>query len=102
MYNENHNDIYDNNISNKNQFDLSLSNVKPDDWWHVIMGLTPWYLQLQKYGMISYGNQIKTCYIVNYLHSRKPYFKDFSASMKMIYNWTGWAPFSKTAIHGGY
>ena len=34
MYNENHNDIYDNNnISNKNQLDLSLSNVKPDDWW---------------------------------------------------------------------
>ena len=31
MYNENHNDTYDNNISNKNQFDLSLSNVKPDD-----------------------------------------------------------------------
>ena len=30
MYNENHNEIYD-NISNKNQFDLSLSNVKPDD-----------------------------------------------------------------------
>ena len=31
MYNENHN-IYDNNnISNKNQLDLSLSNVKPDD-----------------------------------------------------------------------
>ena len=28
MYNENHNDIYDNNnISNKNQLDLSLSNV---------------------------------------------------------------------------
>ena len=34
MYNENHNDIYDNNnISNKNQLDLSLPNVKPDDWW---------------------------------------------------------------------
>ena len=34
MYNENHNNIYDNNnISNKNQLDLSLSNVKPDDWW---------------------------------------------------------------------
>ena len=34
MYHENHNDIYDNNnISNKNQLDLSLSNVKPDDWW---------------------------------------------------------------------
>ena len=32
MYNENHNDIYDNNcIGNKNQLDLSLSNVKPDD-----------------------------------------------------------------------
>ena len=31
MYNENN--IYDNNISNKNQLDLSLSNVKPDDWW---------------------------------------------------------------------
>ena len=31
MYNENHNDIYDNNnINNKNQLDLSLSNVKPD------------------------------------------------------------------------
>ena len=30
MYNENN--IYDNNnISNKNQLDLSLSNVKPDD-----------------------------------------------------------------------
>ena len=28
------NDIYDNdNISNKNQLDLSLSNVKSDDWW---------------------------------------------------------------------
>ena len=34
MYNENHNNIYDNNnISNKNQLDLSLSNVKPEDWW---------------------------------------------------------------------
>ena len=32
MYNENHNNIYDdNNISNKNQLDLSFSNVKPDD-----------------------------------------------------------------------
>ena len=32
MYNDNHNDIYDNNnISNKNQLDLSLSNVKSDD-----------------------------------------------------------------------
>ena len=34
MYNENHNNIYhNNNISNKNQLDLSLSNVKPDDRW---------------------------------------------------------------------
>ena len=34
MYNDNHNDIYDNNnISNKDQLDLSLSNVKSDDWW---------------------------------------------------------------------
>ena len=34
-YNENYNDIYDNNnnISNKNQLEFSLSNVKPDDWW---------------------------------------------------------------------
>ena len=32
MYNDNHNDIYDNNNNNKNQFDLSLSNVKSDDW----------------------------------------------------------------------
>ena len=32
MYNENHNNIYDNNnISNKKQLDLSLSNVKQDD-----------------------------------------------------------------------
>ena len=32
MYNENHNNIYDNNnISYKNQLDLSLSSVKPDD-----------------------------------------------------------------------
>ena len=32
MYNGNHNYIYDNNdISNKNQLDLSLSNVKSDD-----------------------------------------------------------------------
>ena len=32
MYNENHNNIYDNNnISNKNQLDLSHSNVIPDD-----------------------------------------------------------------------
>ena len=31
MYNDNHNAIYDNNISNKNQLDLSLSNVKSDD-----------------------------------------------------------------------
>ena len=32
MYNENHNNIYDNNnINIKNQLDLSLSNVKPDD-----------------------------------------------------------------------
>ena len=32
MYNENHNNIYDNNnISIKNQLDLSLSKVKPDD-----------------------------------------------------------------------
>ena len=33
MYNENNNNVYDNNnnISNKNQLDLSLSNVKPDD-----------------------------------------------------------------------
>ena len=33
MYNDNHNDIYDNNnnnIRNKNQLDLSLSNV---NWW---------------------------------------------------------------------
>ena len=31
MRNGNHNDIYDNNnISNKNQLDLSLSNVKSD------------------------------------------------------------------------
>ena len=33
MYNDNHNDIHDNNnISCKNQLDLSLSNVKSDDW----------------------------------------------------------------------
>ena len=34
MYNDNHNDIYDNinNIIHKNQLDLSLSNVKSDDW----------------------------------------------------------------------
>ena len=38
MYHNNHNDIYDdNNINNdnnynKNQFDLSLSNDKSDDW----------------------------------------------------------------------
>ena len=31
MHNNN-NDIYDNNISNKNQLYLSLSNVKSDDW----------------------------------------------------------------------
>ena len=32
MYSENHNNRYDNNnISNKNQLDLSLANVKPDD-----------------------------------------------------------------------
>ena len=31
-FNDNHNDIYDNNnISNKDQLDLSLSNVKSDD-----------------------------------------------------------------------
>ena len=28
MYNDNHNDIYD----NKDQVDLDLSNVKSDDW----------------------------------------------------------------------
>ena len=34
MYNENHNNTYGNNhISIKNQLDLSLSNVKPDDRW---------------------------------------------------------------------
>ena len=27
---------------------------------------------------------IKTCYIVNLLHSRKPCFKDFSVSMKIV------------------
>ena len=35
MYNDNHNDIYNNitkNISSKNQLDLSLLNVKSDDW----------------------------------------------------------------------
>ena len=33
MYNDNHNHMYDKNyISNKNQLDLSLSNVKSDDW----------------------------------------------------------------------
>ena len=33
MYNDNHNDIYDNNnICNENQLNLSLSNVKSDDW----------------------------------------------------------------------
>ena len=33
MYNDNHNDIYDNNnIRNENQLNLSLSNVKSDDW----------------------------------------------------------------------
>ena len=32
MYNENHNDIHDNNnISNKNQLELSLCNIKPHD-----------------------------------------------------------------------
>ena len=31
MYNDNHNDIYDDNINN-NQFDWSLSTVKSDDW----------------------------------------------------------------------
>ena len=31
MYNENHNNIYNNNIIIKNQLNLSLSNVKPDD-----------------------------------------------------------------------
>ena len=31
MYNDNHNDIYDNNISHKNQLELSLSNVKSYD-----------------------------------------------------------------------
>ena len=34
--------------------------------------------------MISQGNQTKTCYIVNFLNSRKSYFKDFSASLKTI------------------
>ena len=35
MYNDNHNNIFDNNnnISNKNQLDLSLSNVKSNDSW---------------------------------------------------------------------
>ena len=34
MYNENHNNTYNNNnISIKNQLDLSLSNVEPDDRW---------------------------------------------------------------------
>ena len=33
MYNDNHNDIYDDNINNNNnQFDWSLSAVKSDDW----------------------------------------------------------------------
>ena len=33
MYHYNHNDTYDNhNISNKNQLDLSLSDIKSDDW----------------------------------------------------------------------
>ena len=32
MYNENHNDIHNNNnISNKNQLELSLCNIKPHD-----------------------------------------------------------------------
>ena len=33
MYSDNYNDIYDNNNhhNNRNQFDLSLSNVKYDD-----------------------------------------------------------------------
>ena len=31
MYNKNHNNTYNNNISIKNQLDLSLSNVEPDD-----------------------------------------------------------------------
>ena len=46
MYNDNHNDIYDNNNNNddddnnnnnnnnNNKFDLRLSNVKSDDWSH--------------------------------------------------------------------
>ena len=34
MYNDNHNNIYDDddNNDNRNQFNLSLSNVKSDDW----------------------------------------------------------------------
>ena len=33
MQNDNHNDVCDNNnISNKNQLDLSLCNVKSDYW----------------------------------------------------------------------
>ena len=34
MYNDNHNDIYDNiDIRNKNLLDLSFSNVNSNDWW---------------------------------------------------------------------
>ena len=32
MYNDNRNDIYDNNNISNNQLDLSLFNVKSDDW----------------------------------------------------------------------
>ena len=33
MYNDNYNDIVIILVDNKNQLDLSLSNVKSDDWW---------------------------------------------------------------------
>ena len=42
-----------------------------------------------------------TCYIMNYLHSRKPCFKDLFSKYEND-NWTDWALFSKTAIHGGH
>ena len=46
-----------------------------------------WYLQLQNYGMIDWlllWPAINTCYIAKLLHSRKPYFRDFSASIMRI------------------
>ena len=68
--------ILANQHSYQSIFSLSYQNI-----WDLITFI-PEADRVQQF--VDQWNQIKVYYIVNFLHSRKPYFNDFSASMKII------------------